>query len=341
MSICRSTHKYPLKVSGYQLTHNVWGGLVSITTPLGYKHKFHSIPLLGQTLIKYSPPWAHKNSFSFCLNEAREIVHTILPNLTHFSTDKSQDFVEISKNFTTENSPKASLIRKGEFMLLTERENLRISSKTLILKGKIIHHQSFSYTNGYLGKHSIDSYHNLHEYDDNFRLKSFNSNDFSMKLTYDKNGNVEKMDYGNGLETIFEHEFGERIKKIGKNPILYDANGNLIEKPKFQFHYDSKARLEKLKMDEKNHTFQYGNNSLIFDYLTRFYYDSDGKIAKIIDQNETWTVLYDEDDHIFGMENQNGSHLWIASDLNGTPLQVFEHNGKSIVKVQRNPLGND
>ena len=68
----------------------------------------------------------------------------------------------------------ASIIQtnRSDFLLLTEKDkNGRISSKIMILDGKVAHHQTFSYTqNTQLSKHSINAYHTLYEYNNKGKI---------------------------------------------------------------------------------------------------------------------------------------------------------------------------
>ena len=72
---------------GYMLTHDSFGGLSQVTTPLGYIHSFYAVPLIGMNMIKYSPPWAavnvKENKFIYCLDFNGKIIHKVSPSRTN------------------------------------------------------------------------------------------------------------------------------------------------------------------------------------------------------------------------------------------------------------------
>lgn len=188
----------------YSLKHDPQGGLMQVTTPEGYHHRFKSVPLLGMKVIKYSPPWLSDSntSYTFCIDTNDEIIHKVYPSQAFQSPQKiiepKNSFHDAADEFSIESNGVATLIRDEKSMIyLCEKDkNGRLSSKTLILHGKVACHQTFSYVlNSKLKKHSINAFHKLYEYDLNGRLASMSSNDLAMKVIYDLNANIVQIDY--------------------------------------------------------------------------------------------------------------------------------------------------
>lgn len=175
---------------------------MQVTTPEGYHHSFKSVPLLGMKLIKYSPPWLNATSYyTFCLNAKGQIIHKVYPSQVFHEAENSTkvtDSVAELTDFTIESNGIATLIRnEKEMIYLCEKDkNGRLSSKTLILNGKVASHQTFSYVlNSKVKKHSINAFHKVYEYDLNGRLSGMSSNDLAMKVIYDLNANIVQIDY--------------------------------------------------------------------------------------------------------------------------------------------------
>ena len=97
-------------------------------------------------------------------------------------------------------------------------------------------------------KHSNNAYYTIYEYNENGQLSNLSSNDFTMKLNHDLNGNVIQIDYNEGaFSTFYKFEYGERVAKIGQNNIInYDADGRLIGKLNYNFNYNPNGTLESI-----------------------------------------------------------------------------------------------
>ena len=81
--LIRPRQNYPHQIMGYMLTHDSFGGLSQVTTPLGYIHSFYAVPLIGMNMIKYSPPWAKDKKFIYCLDFNGDIIHKVGPSRTN------------------------------------------------------------------------------------------------------------------------------------------------------------------------------------------------------------------------------------------------------------------
>ena len=51
------------------------------------------------------------------------------------------------------------------------------------------------------------------------------------------------------------------------------------------------------------------------------------------------TLAYDTNGNVFALKLDQGKRYFLASDLQGTPLQLFQSDGRAIIKIRRAPFG--
>ncbi len=350
----RENAMYPYNVSGYSLIHDPVGGLREVITPLGFKHGFHAIPLIGMYLVKYRPPWSFDGQdFTFCLDLKQNLIHKVGPGLDFYTSGQKMKHVKkvdaLSQSpFTMDYSGTSVIFRHEKGIYLTEKDlNGRILSKTLVLDGKVALHQTFSYVyNNKVSKHSLNSYHKVYSYNAQGHLTKLRSNDLSLDMDYDNNGNLVTVDFGNGLVTSYKYEFGERIGQIGQsNKVSYDQNGNLVSKNLYDFSYFNNGSLKSMTFKNVQHFFTYPYSNVLvhsndMGEYSEYFYDSKGKIVRVVSNTsaEYSSLFYDHYGHVFALEHSE-KLAFVASDEYGTPIQILDTAGNSLKSIQRTPFG--
>ena len=137
-------HHYPSEVLRYQLEHDSVGGLISVTLPSGTaRYGFQKIPLLGNFLVKVTPPWGNQ-SLKYLLHEENQNTEQITVQNT------------VLKVFEVRKQPFQTFITRENFVYSMEiDETGRLKSKSLNLDGKRIHFQTFTYSGYSLEKHTV------------------------------------------------------------------------------------------------------------------------------------------------------------------------------------------
>lgn len=224
-------------------------------------------------------------NFAFCLDDNNKVMHKVWPSLQYYETpqqneddceileldikvQKCRKFIAIdqlmieaknqTEDFLVDHSGLSTVIQSSEgFIYLSEKDkNGQISLKTLIVQGKVVHHQTFSYIgNGKLSKHSVKtaklSEHRIYSYNNNGQILKVESNNpfLNIKFNYDLNGNIMRQSFNNGVvQTFFKFDpSGERIADYGNgNTVHYDENGNMVERNGAKFGYDDNGNLKSI-----------------------------------------------------------------------------------------------
>ena len=127
-------HGYPIQVMSYQLVHNPYGELISVTLPSGLVYSFQKVPLLGNSLVKYLPPWGNKRSLTYLLDGSET------------KKDLPEPFPQ--SIFLLKKEAFQTFITKGDFIYTTKKDEYgRLKLKSLSLNGRPekMHQQSFEY----------------------------------------------------------------------------------------------------------------------------------------------------------------------------------------------------
>ncbi|UYV62055.1 TENM2 [Cordylochernes scorpioides] len=172
----------------------------------------------------------------------------------------------------------------------------------------------------------------------------------SWKFSYDVNGNMKSI-IDNSQQMSLRYDDGDRL--IGYGDVeLYrvDGRGFIVQRGEEKFRFNAKAQLihafelhqyevffyydvmERL-MAKKDHRgnitqFFYANPKEPYQ-LTHVHYPKDGI---------TFMLLYDTNGHLIYMQ-EGSNKYYVASDYLGTPLAVFNADGKMIKHISRAPFG--
>lgn len=147
------------------------------------------------------------------------------------------------------------------------------------------------------------------------------------------------------FRTYFQHEYGERISSIGpneSNPITYDRDGRLVSKPMYSFvFYEGSNLLKSMKVSEtEEEHFEYSGNTLVHRLTNgqtfKYIYDTkEGHITQVVSADVEARLFYDLNGHLFALKINDSKTLFVASDENGSILDVFLNNGTSLCQIQR------
>ena len=130
------------------------------------------------------------------------------------------------------------------------------------------------------------------------------------------------------------------------NEIHYNDYGQLHTKMNFIFGYYEKNGLLKSIFDTKSNktmnTFIYKDEKLIFQLkpheIIQYYYYQEKIIATHSNITGYTKLYYDINNHIFAMKT-NHTIYYIATDLNGTPISIFNVENIEMKKIQRTAFG--
>ena len=327
-------HGYPSQVMSYQLVHNPYGELISVTLPSGLVYTFQKVPLLGNSLLKYLPPWGNKRSLTYLLDDSE--TKKILPEPFPQSI-----FLLKKEAFQT-------FITKGDFIYTTKKDKYgRLKLKSLSLNGRAekMHQQSFEYVGPFLSKHTVINHeitHTIFDYLDE-KLVKMTGQGNEVSFEYDVDGNAVLIDI-NGIKINYVYE-QDRLRKAGLHQVVYDHNGFLVSKNGFAFEYNAKGYLTSIK-DQSNNSINlsYSNDKLVefsqAEEMWQLHYVND-RLSHLysVTKNEYVYLHFDEEfGHIFAVTTQNSTYF-VASDANGTPTEIFNEDGTSLKKMSRTPFG--
>ena len=327
-------HGYPSQVMSYQLVHNPYGELISVTLPSGLVYTFQKVPLLGNSLLKYLPPWGNKRSLTYLLDDSE--TKKILPEPFPQSI-----FLLKKEAFQT-------FITKGDFIYTTKKDEYgRLKLKSLSLNGRAekMHQQSFEYVGPFLSKHTVINHEITHTIFDYFdeKLVKMTGQGNEVSFEYDVDGNAVLIDI-NGIKINYVYE-QDRLRKAGLHQVVYDHNGFLVSKNGFAFGYNAKGYLTSIK-DQSNNSINlsYSNDKLVefsqAEEMWQLHYVND-RLSHLysVTKNEYVYLHFDEEfGHIFAVTTQNTTYF-VASDANGTPTEIFNEDGTSLKKISRTPFG--
>ncbi len=133
--------------ASYGIVQTRNGGLYSIITPAGIKHQFLSVPLIGKSMIKYTPPWSNGTFFVLVINENGkscnicQSFHLACKDIIFSGTViqkvwPSLDY-EITENSTTTSYPNASLTTTTSVLSFQDEDTnvtLVLDSNTLTIQ---------------------------------------------------------------------------------------------------------------------------------------------------------------------------------------------------------------
>ena len=335
-------HEYPSQVVSYQLDHNPYGELISVTLPSGLVYSFQKIPLLGNSMVKYLPPWGNKRSLTYLLDNTNDVMET--------KTEKYLPELFPRSIFLLRKEPFQTFITKGDFIHTTKKDEYgRLELKSLSLNGRPekMHQQSFEYVGPFLSKHTVINHeitHTIFDFYEEKLVKMTGNGNSIVTFEYDLDGNVVLVDL-NGIKINYGYE-QDRLTKAGLHQVVYDQNGFMVSKNGFAFGYNAKGYLISIT-DQSNQTTElsYSNDKLVefsqAEEMWQLYYDVEDKLSHLYSvPNREYVYLHFDDEfgHIFAVSTQNVTYF-VASDANGTPTEIFNEDGTSLKKISRTPFG--
>ena len=326
----------------YQLDHNPYGELISVTLPSGLVYSFQKIPLLGNSMVKYLPPWGNKRSLTYLLDNTNDVMETKTENYLPELFPRSI--------FLLRKEPFQTFITKGDFIHTTKKDEYgRLKLKSLSLNGRAekMHQQSFEYVGPFLSKHTVINHeitHTIFDFYEEKLVKMTGNGNSIVTFEYDLDGNVVLVDL-NGIAINYGYE-QDRLTKAGLHQVVYDQNGFMVSKNGFAFGYNAKGYLISIT-DQSNQTTElsYSNDKLVefsqAEEMWQLYYDVEDKLSHLYSvPNREYVYLHFDDEfgHIFAVSTQNVTYF-VASDANGTPTEIFNEDGTSLKKISRTPFG--
>ncbi|XP_067120237.1 teneurin-m-like isoform X3 [Centruroides vittatus] len=180
-------------------------------------------------------------------------------------------------------------------------------------------------------------------------LEEVNNNDV-WKFIYDINGNMKSVWEGK-RQVSLRYDDGDRLIGYGDVELyVADVRGFVVQRGEEKFRFNAKGQL--------THAFE------LHQYEVHYYYDTSERLSARRDHRGnitqffytdpkhpahvthihypkngiTFVLIYDTNSHLMYMQQGNNKY-YVASDHLGTPLAVFNSEGKLVKKVFRTPFG--
>lgn len=198
-----------------------------------------------------------------------------------------------------------------------------------------------------MGLDAISHFKN-YTYDEDGQLTQVDANEV-WKFAYDSNGNMITLNFREHIiplqyndmnriikytEMSFKVDARGFISQRGEERFYYDAKGHMVRATQtgrydVWYYYDSEDRLIARKDHFGNVTQFFYANPNLKQQVTHIYSPRDGRIT---------TLMYD--DRNFLIFARVGAHrYYIGTDLNGTPVIMFNSYGEVVREISRSPYG--
>lgn len=173
------------------------------------------------------------------------------------------------------------------------------------------------------------------------------------RYSYDNNGNINKITERNQVNRNLKYDSGDRLLQSGQLRYIYDQDGFLVLRHNQQVSFNSNGQFVKIsKKSEFRILYYYDTKGRLvieecldnnFGGILQFFYTNVEKPHQIThsfnhSNNELSQYLYHPDGKLLGME-RNGIFYYIATDPMGSPLIIFNKEGKIIKKMIYDPFG--
>jgi len=171
------------------------------------------------------------------------------------------------------------------------------------------------------------------------------------KFQYDANGNLEKLTY-RGTSIDLEHNAQDRIVKFGDGHYKFDMAGRVVQNAREEFFtynslghlkrawkkgrfdveyfYDHEGRLMARK-DNHGNTTQFLYTDLNHPNLVTHIYSPR--------ENRVLHLVYDEEERLISFQVNRNQKFYVATDLCGTPILIFNPYGQIVREISRSPYG--
>ena len=330
---------YPNRVMSYTLEHDQYGGLGKVTLPSGLEYTFQKIPMLGNSLVKYSPPWGNI-SLTYLLDDQLEKSKRII-----MPEPLPQTIFQVRQE------PFQTYISKENFIYTTQKDEYgRVKLKSFSLNGKKMHQQSFEYVGPFLSKHTVINdliRHTIYDYQGD-KLQKMTGSKNQIQFGYDVDGNLVFMDV-NGIEINYVFEDDRLVQAGPLQQVVYNQDGYIVSKNGFVFEFSDKGHLISITNQAQNLTtkLSYNSNDKLMGFsqaeeIWEFHYGPDDRLSRLysVPKEEHVYFHYDGLNHIFAITTSENTTYFVASDAKGTPLEIFDQHGSSIKQWNvRTPFG--
>ncbi|CAG7727590.1 unnamed protein product [Allacma fusca] len=171
------------------------------------------------------------------------------------------------------------------------------------------------------------------------------------KFEYDPNGNLRSLTY-RGNTIPLEHNTQDRIVHFGDGSYKYDSVGRVVQNAKEEFYtyntlghlkrvwkegrfevdyfYDSEGRLVARK-DNHGNTTQFFYADVIHPMsVTHIYSPRENRLLHLV---------YNEEERLIFFQVNRNQKYYVASDHCGTPMLIFNQNGRVVRELSRSPYG--
>ncbi len=232
----------------------------------------------------------------------------------------------------------------------------RLASQTMRVRDRDVFTIAFSY-NGenqirerQVQVDSAGARTTLYEYNADGQLEKATDGQESWTYTHDVNGNMVSMTRGR-LTVSLGYDSGDRVTMLGQAEyVTYNKQGFVSRRGKQRYAYNGLGQLQSAS--------EPGRFSVIFyydsigrlvgkrdhaDQVVQFVYANPTKPSLVTHMHypkaeRTYQFLHDDQDTLVALDSPEGRY-WIATDLLGSPVAVFDSAGKLVKEIALSPFG--
>ncbi|KFM75263.1 Teneurin-1, partial [Stegodyphus mimosarum] len=171
------------------------------------------------------------------------------------------------------------------------------------------------------------------------------------RYLYDVNGNMNSFWHGDRQITL-QYDEGDRLVGYDDNiPYIVDARGFIVSRGPEKFTFNAKSQLTNaINPGVYDITYVYDALDRLVawssgDYnVTQFLYTNPKDPKKVThvhlpNSRTTMSLFYDTNGHLMYIEDTSSNRYFVACDHLGSPIMVFDTEGKVVKKVVRTPFG--